>query len=181
MKQFLTVLLLSSLFVGSVHAQNKQKFGHIDSQTLLEAMPERAQAEKELQEYANQLQSQLQSMTTEFESKLADYQSNELVMSDVIKQSKAEELESLNARIQKFQTDAQQSIAVKENELVQPILEKAKKAIEDVSRENGYTYVFDTSSGSLLYQPDGDNILDLVMDNLGLSAESAPTQEGAAE
>lgn len=181
MKHVLSLLILCSIFVGGANAQSKQKFGHIDSQKLLEAMPERKAAELELQSYAQQLEAQLQSMMTEFESKLADFQSNELVMSDVIKQSKTEELESLNGRIQKFQQDAQNSIVKKENELVKPILDKAKAAIEAVAGDKGYSYVFDTSSGTLLYQPESDNILPFVITHLGLDAPAPKPAPAPAE
>lgn len=180
MKNLIAILTVFALIAGTnSFAQTKQKYGHINSQELLDMMPERTQAEKELQAYAKQLETQLQSMMTEFETKLADFQNNEMVMGDVIKQSKTEELESLNQRIQKFQQDAQNDIMKKENQLVQPILEKAKKAIEDVAEENGYTYVFDTSSGALLYQPESDDIMELVKKKMGLTDQPATTTPAA--
>ena len=48
------------------------------------------------------------------------------------------------------------------------MIEKANQAINNVAKENGFTYVFDTASGSLLVFPDGDDILPLVKTKLGL-------------
>jgi outer membrane protein len=108
-------------------------------------------------------------MIKEWEGKIQDYRANEAMMSDIIAQTKAEEIQSLEQRIQSFQQNAPQNLVKKESELYQPILDKAKKAIEDVAEEEGYTYVFDVSSGALLYQPDSDDILPLVKAKLGIT------------
>ena len=60
------------------------------------------------------------------------------------------------------------SLQEKEKELLQPIIDRAKQAIAEVAKENGYTYIFDTSAGTLLYQQDSDDILALVKKKLGL-------------
>jgi outer membrane protein len=52
---------------------------------------------------------------------------------------------------------------------LKPIIDKAKKAIEDVAKENGYTYIFDSSVGVLLYYENSDDIMTLVKKKLGLS------------
>lgn len=169
MKKIYFTIVCLGLALGSLNAQTKLKFGHVDSQTLLEAMPEKVEADKALETFAKQLESQLEVMSTELETKYQDYQANQAVMSDIIKQTKEEELQMLQQRIQNFQQNAQQSLAKKEGEVYQPILDKAKKAIEDVAVENGFTYVFDTSAGSLLYQPTSDDILNLVKKKLGIA------------
>ena len=74
----------------------------------------------------------------------------------------------MQARIDSFQKSAQDDITKKENELLKPILDKAKKAIEDVATENKYNYVFETGYGAVLYSDPGDDILPLVMKKLGL-------------
>lgn len=173
-------LLCSLMITGTVQAQTKSKFGHIDSQKLLEAMPDKKTADKALEDFAKQLETQLQTMTAEWESKIQDYRANEAVMTDIIKQTKAEEIQNLEQRIQAFQQNAQQSLAKKEGEVYQPILDKAREAIEAVAKENGFTYVFDTSAGTLLYQPESDDILDLVKKKLGIT-ESPATPPAPAE
>ena len=73
--------------------------------------------------------------------------------------SRAEkELEDLGNRIQDFQQTAQESIQKKKEELYGPILKKAEAAIKDIAKEKGYSYIFDTSLGTVLYAQDSDNI-----------------------
>jgi outer membrane protein len=89
-------------------------------------------------------------------------------MSDLIRQTKERELQDMGARIQEFQENAEKKLQDRQQEVLKPIIDRAKKAIEDVAKENGYTYIFDTSVGALLYQQDSEDILPLVKKKLGL-------------
>ena len=165
MKKITFLTLLSFLTLTSI-AQNK--FGYIDSQELLELMPERKAAETELQNFGKSLETQLGSMTAEYQQRVQEYQSKEATYNDLVKQDKVAEITGLEERIQKFQQNAQQSLQKKEQELLEPILSKARKAIEDVASEGGFTYIFDKSQGSILYAKESENVLDLVKKKLKL-------------
>lgn len=89
-------------------------------------------------------------------------------MSQIIRQTKQKELEDMQTRIQQFQQTADQDLQRKQGELFNPIITRAQKAIADVSKENGFTYVFDVSTGSLVYYENGENIIDLVKTKLGI-------------
>jgi len=165
MKKITFLALLSCLTLNSI-AQNK--FGYIDSQELLLLMPERKTAENSVQEFAKSLEAQLGSMTAEYQERVQEYQANEATYSDLVKQDKVAEITGLEQRIQTFQQNAQQSLQAKEQELLEPILSKARKAIEDVATEGGFTYIFDKSQGTILYAKDSENILGLVKNKLKL-------------
>jgi outer membrane protein len=160
---FLTLLILFSL--NSI-AQNK--FGYIDSQELLLLMPERKTAENSIADFAKTLEAQLSAMSAEYQQGLQEYQQNEASYNDLVKKDKEAEILGLQQRIQTFQQDAQQSLAAKEQELLEPILSKARKAIEEVAKEGKYTYIFDKSMGTLLYSEESENIISKVKKKLGL-------------
>lgn len=162
----ITFLTLLSLLTLSAIAQNK--FGYIDSQELLILMPERKTAETEIQNFAKSLEAQLGSMTAEYQESVQEYQANEATYTDLVKQDKISEITGLEQRIQTFQQNAQQSLQQKEQELLEPILSKARKAIEDVAKEENFTYIFDKSQGSILYVKESENILTLVKKKLKL-------------
>jgi outer membrane protein len=177
-KKFIVVCL--SLLVGTFNFSFAQKIGHINSQDLLLLMPERKQAETTIQEYAKQLESQLAAMNNDYEAKIQEYQAKESAMTDLIKQDKAKEISDLENRIKSFQQSAQESLQKKEQELLQPMIDKAKKAISEVAKENGYKYILDTSLGIVLYQEESDNIMPLVKKKLGLTdppTTPAPAKE----
>jgi outer membrane protein len=165
MKKIISLTLLSFLTLASI-AQNK--FGYIDSQELLLLMPERKNAETEVQNFAKSLEAQLVSMTAEYQESVQEYQANEATYTDLVKQDKVAEITGLEQRIQTFQQNAQQSLQEKEQALLEPILSKARKAIEDVAAEGGFTYIFDKSQGSILYAKESENILTLVKRKLKL-------------
>ena len=162
------IVLLSLLTVISLSSISQNKFGYIDSQELLMLMPERKKAESEVKEFAKSLESQLASMTAEYQQSVQEYQSKESTYTDLIKQDKISAITGLEQRIQAFQQNAQQSLQTKEQELLEPILSKARKAIEDVASEGGYTYIFDKSIGSILYAKESENVLSLVKKKLRL-------------
>ena len=164
MKKIL-ILLISTLTLTSLHAQ---KFGFIDSQELLLLMPERKTAETEVQEFAKSLESQLAAMTSEYQQSVENYQANESTYSDLVKQDKIAEITGLEQRIQSFEQNARQSLLSRQQELFEPLKEKARNAINEVAEEGKYTYIFDKSMGTLLYAEDSENIISKVKKKLGL-------------
>tara|TARA_R110002072_G_scaffold144412_1_gene290467 strand:- start:371 stop:874 length:504 start_codon:yes stop_codon:yes gene_type:complete len=159
------ILIAVTLLTTSVFGQ---KFGHLNSNDLLMAMPERSAVEEDIKKYAQQLESQLGTMSKEYQAKVQDYQSKEATMTEAIKKDKIKEITNLEERISEFQQTAQTDLQEREEKLLRPIIDKAKTAIEEVAKENGYTYVFDSGVGVLLYQKDSDNIMPLVKKKLGI-------------
>jgi outer membrane protein len=161
----LTIALISA--ASSIFAQ---KIGHINSNELLMAMPERATIETEIQNHAKQLETQLLAMQRELETKYQDFQSKEAMMSEAIREDKIKELTSLEERLNDFQERAQSDLQKKEQSLTEPLITKAKNAINAVSKANGYTYILDSGIGFILYKDEttADDIMPLVKKELGL-------------
>jgi len=172
MKKIMTLavlLVMAFTFANQTFAQKTYKFGHIDSNQLLSLMPERAKAKTQLETYAKQLESTLSTMQSEFENKYQSYTASADSLSPLIRQTKEKELGDLQQRIQAFQQKAQQDLSDKESTLLQPIIDKAKKAIDEVATENGFTYIFDTGTGVILHHSaDSEDILPLVKTKLGI-------------
>jgi len=169
MKKIFSIALFMVFFLGiNATAIAQNKFGHIDTNELLGMMPGREAAQQELERYARELEAQFTTMQREFQTKYQDYLENQETFSQLIRQSRERELTSLQERIMEFQESAQEDLMAKENQLLQPIVEKARNAIEEVAKENGYTYVFDRSMGVLLYSEPSDDIMPKVKTKLGI-------------
>jgi outer membrane protein len=164
----ITLLMLVVALSTSAIAQKGIKVGHINSNDLLTAMPERTAVQKDLEDYANQLKITLDAMRKEYETKVAEFQSKQDVMTDIIKNNKIKEITDLEKRIGEFQQTAEADLQKKEQELLQPIIDKAKNAINDVAKDGGYTYILDSSVGVILYSVEGDDILPAVKKKLGV-------------
>lgn len=131
-------------------------------------MPQTKQADSLLKVYGSSLDAQLKGMTAEYQNKLQNYQGKRDSLPDAIKQTKEKELEDLGNRIQEFQQTAQESIQKKKEEIYGPILKKAETAIKEIAKEKGYSYIFDTSLGTVLYAQDSDNMMPVVKAKLGI-------------
>ncbi len=172
MKNYLKITLIVIVLMSgvSMFAQNNFKFGHINSQELISSMPEYDSAQVALQNFAKGLQDQAEVMQVEYNKKLQDYQAEMNNLTELIRQTKEEELMSIQQRIQSFNQSAQQNMQTKQGEVMQPIIEKAQKAIKDVGAENDFTYIYDIAGGSILYfSADSEDVLPLVRKKLGMN------------
>ena len=165
MKKITFLTLLCILTLSSI-AQNK--FGYIDSQELMSLMPESKEYETKITEFAKSLEQQLSAMEGEREALYIKFQNNAETYTDLVKQDKETEFNALNQRVESFKQNAQIAVQNKQQELLEPILAKARKAIEDVATEGGYTYIFDRGNGTILYAKESENVLLLVKKKLGL-------------
>lgn len=181
MNTFKRALIL--IFVVVTSSLSAQKIAHINLDSLISLMPESAEAKKAQEEYIKQLEGMIQTMQTEFDNKYQDYMANSAKYSALIKSSMEKDLQDLQRRIQEFQGTAQQDLQKKNEELAKPIYDKAKKAIDQVAKENGYKYVLDTSSGIVLYSEPTDDLLNLTKKKLGIAAnaKAAPAAPAPTE
>lgn len=170
MKKLLNLSLLLLILLGSMqlHAQGNYKFGHINTNELLRLMPGREQAMADLERYTRELEETFVAMQQEFQTKYQDYLENQENFSQLVRQSRERELQSLNERIMEFQQSAQEDLLAQEERLLSPIIEQARNAIQKVGREHGFTYIFDTSGGSMVFWENGEDIMPLVKAELGL-------------
>jgi len=162
------LLIIAIALITALPTFAQQKFGHIDSAALLELMPEKKKAEGELEAFAKEFQTALEAMAKEYETKVASFQQTEKSMIETVRNTKVREIADLERRIQEFQQQAQEEIGKKEQEVLTPIIDKARKAIDEVAEAKGYTYVFDNSAGFLLYAKDTEDIMTSVKAKLGL-------------
>jgi outer membrane protein len=166
----IAVLTIFIAFAGqSAFAQNL-KFGHINSEELIRALPEFDSASVKLEKYRKELVNYLELMSVELNNKSDAYNKESKNLTDLVKQTKEQELIEMNRKIQEFQANAQTKLQEKQSELFQPINEKVDKAVKDVGKENGFLYIFDIARGSLLYFDDtkSTNIMPLAKAKLGL-------------
>lgn len=175
MKNILKLAVVAALVVVSSFGANAQKIAHINLDSLISIMPETKVATQSVQDYAKQLETQVTAMQTELQSKYEEYQAKQKDMPELVRASKEKELNDLNQRIQDFQQQAQTDYQKKSAELSKPVYEKAKKAIDQVAKDNGFKYVLDTSTGMVIYNEPADDIFNLVVKKLGITVPANTT------
>jgi outer membrane protein len=162
-KLSLAIVLCGLWMVGQA-----QKLGHVNGQMLVEHMPEYKTAYEELNTYKKQYEDALLAMRSEYEKLIEDFKKSEQTAPKVILDTKLKEIQSKEQGIYDFQEQASADVSAEEQRKVAPILEKAKQAIEEVAKANGYAYVFDAGAGALLYMG-GDDVTKLVCAKMGIS------------
>jgi outer membrane protein len=159
-------LLLSAAPAAMAQAPNK--LGHIDRQQLLLVLPERKDAEAKMQKFAEELDKRLRAMGAEYERTVAEARKNADTMTNTEREMAMREIQQLEQRIQEAQEKAQEDLAKQEEELLRPMVERTTKAIREVADANGFSYIFDTSTGFVLYFDKGEDIMPLVKTKLGI-------------
>ena len=164
MKQILMVIgLVAAVSVNGM----AQKFGNIDSQEILLGMPERTDAQTTIEARAAEYEAEIGRMQQDLQTKFAEYQAKGETWPDAIKQQKERELQSLDQGMQEFGATVQNELAQLEQQLLMPMIERVQEAINEVGSENGFTYIFDTSSGATVYTG-GEDVGSLVRSKLGM-------------
>ena len=150
-------------------AVNAQKFGHITAELLLQEMPEYDSAQVKLQELNTSYELEIERIQVEINKKIEEFQQTEATMSQLIKEAKASEIQEMQQRLQNFAQTAQQDLQQQQMAFLQPVMDKAREAIEEVAKEHQLLYVFDMSQGNPVYASEESmDMLPLVKTKLGL-------------
>lgn len=168
MKQLKTLLLATALCLVTVSfTQAQSKVAHINTQELIQSMPEMVAARTELETLSKTYQTDMQAMGAEFQKKAMQYDQEAATKTQEENTKRAAEIQGMEQNIRQFQGQAQQDLQKKELDLLKPITEKAKAAILKVARAQGFDYVLDSAQGITILA-DGKNLLDDVKKELGL-------------
>lgn len=168
MKHFKTLLFVAALFIGSTSFMNAQsKVAHINTQELVESMPKMKAAQVELEKLAKTYEVSIQEMGTEYTNKVKQYDAEASTKTDEENQKRIAEVTGMQQSIGAYQKQAQEDLQKKEAELLKPIYEEARVAIQKVAKAQGFNYVLDAMSGQGVLYADGKDLLADVKKELG--------------
>lgn len=169
MKNFLkyNLIAIAVLFASTLSAQ---KFGYINSQALIQQIPQVKEANAELETIKKQYEKQGQDKVTSLQTKYQalERKQGQGEISPKQLEVEAQALKQEELEIAKFQQDIQQKLYEKSEGLLKPIRDKIQTAIDEVAKENGFDYIFDQSMGILLYADDAADVSALVQAKLGM-------------
>lgn len=168
MKNTIKVIVVVALTLAAMSVSAQVKLGHIETQKLIQSMPEWTAAQKTFEEEQKKVNTELNGLREQFQSKLTEYSEKMKTYSEAMRTTTEEELQGLQQRIQRFQETAMAQLEKTQNDLMQPVMEKALNAIKEVGKENGFTYIFDMNAGILYAAENSIDVLPLVKKKLGL-------------
>ncbi len=124
-----------------------QKFGHVNSQEIIQAMPEFARARTEIEELTKQYEADLKSMQEELQKKSEEFEKLPESTPEQIKQRRQQELQDMYQKIQQTYQDNQQALQKEQQDRFAAIQSKVLEAIKSVGQTGGYVYIMDIASG----------------------------------
>ena len=166
MKKFITLVLISAGMFGFSNAANAQKIGYISADEVIQLMPEAADVQTQLDSYQKSLYQNAQDKQTTLNEAVQKFYKDSATMSASLKEVKRTDLQKIAQELSGAEQTIQQQFEQKRQELSVPIQKKLQTAIEEVAKENGYTYVFPREA--LIYMPPTSDIGPLVKKKLGL-------------
>jgi len=147
----------------------QDKFGHINTQEVIQAMPEIAGIQRTIAELESEYENVLMQMQEEFFTKFREFQERQATMPESIREMRQSELADLEQRIHAFRQTAHDGLRRRQMELFAPVIERVRNAIEAVGTEHGFTYIFDLTTESIVFQsPTANNVTPLVKARLGI-------------
>jgi outer membrane protein len=139
-KLFLALMMLAPM------AAFAQKFGHINSQEVMQAMPEATQMRTEMEALQKQYEADEKAMIDEYQKKVEAYQKDEATMPDNMKQRKIQEIQEMEQKITQARQDNAQALQKAYADKLTPIQNKVMEAIKSVGNAGGYVYIMETNS-----------------------------------
>ena len=148
------VLVLAAMVCALASAGNAQmKIGHINSEAVMQALPEAADAQKSLDALVAQWEAELQKMQGEWKRRFDEYDKRKLILTDQARADQERELRDLDQRIVEYRNKKfgqNGELFQKQNEVMKPLQNKMFKVLEEIANEDGYDYIFDRSGEVLL-------------------------------
>ena len=163
MKQIKTLLIATIMFCGASTMIAQTKTAHIDVNELLAKMPEMVSAKAQLDKLSKTFDGEYSVMVTEYQTKMKKYEAEATTQTEPINETRAKEMQDMGQRIQQYRDGAQKQLQEKEMEIMKPIMDKAKLAIQKVGKAKGYQYVVDAAG---LILADGPNLMEDVRKEL---------------
>ena len=167
MKIFRKLTAAFLLLFVTMTATAQSKIAHIDSQTLISEMPEVKEAQAQLEKLQKTYATEIDASMKEYQTKLQTYSADAQNQTQVTNDARQKELAGMEQNIQQYQQTASQDIQKKQADLLRPLIEKARAAIQKVARAQGFDYVIDSSPGQALILFDGKDLMEDVKKELG--------------
>lgn len=167
MKSKITIFIIALISTLSI-AQTKT--GTVNSDYIINLLPEAKIVVKLSQNYGTRLDSSFSVKMKDYQDRVKDFRDKEKEMGELMKKTLIKELTALEQDIKMYRENGTKLMQLKQDELMRPLYKKLREAINVVVKENGYTHILTTTGNEFAYIDDKYDITQLVMDKLGVKA-----------
>jgi outer membrane protein len=141
------IILCAICAICGLTASAQAKFGHVNTQEIIQAMPEFNTAKTEIETLTQQYEADLKAMQDELQKKGEQFDKDQATLPENIKQRRQQELQDMYQKIQQSYQDNQQALQKAQTEKMQAITTKVLAAIKEVGQAGGYVYVMEMGAG----------------------------------
>jgi outer membrane protein len=164
-------IILTLLMTGLISSAMAQKYGYVDTEYILNNIPEYEAAQKQLNQLAEDWKKQVDAKFQEVQKLYEEYQAEKALMSDEMKRKKEEEIMNAEEQARQLQEKyfgTEGDLGKKREELVKPIQDQVFNAVKELAEEGNFAVIFDTAGGaSMLYTDPKFDYSDEVLKKLG--------------
>ena len=184
MKLSLSIFL--TLLISVVFGQENIKIGYTNAEYIAYSHPDYQVIMRQLEEHQGKIQQMMQQKYKEYETLGREFQQlqQQPGVDELILRDKQQQAMNKEAEIQQFQATAEQGMMKKQQQLMVPLQKKIKLAIEEVSKEKGYTHIFDGNTLLYMINEKSFDITDDVLKKLGIAVNpntsSNPVNSGSS-
>ena len=132
---------------GFTTANAQAKFGHVNTQEIIQAMPEYTAAKTEIDKLTAQYEADLKSMQDELQKKADAFDKEQATLPENIKQRRQTELQEMYQKIQQSYQDNQQALQKASQEKMQAITAKVLDAIKAVGQAGDFVIINEINAG----------------------------------
>ena len=156
------------------------KIGYVNTEALMAAAPGRAAAEAAYKKEIDAFQKQQQNWADSLQKQFAAYQKAAPALTDAKKKSEEDRLTKLQTDLTNLNTLGEAKIRQRENEVLAPLMEVVRAAIEEIRTEGGYAMIFSGDQNSPIVAADKNlDLTDRVVARLKTKAATTPTAPSA--
>jgi hypothetical protein len=135
--------LLLAIAIAMPSMAFAQKFGIINTQPIIEAMPEMTEARTALETSSKKFEDEFKNLQDEANKKFTEFQSMDENTPQTIKDRRMSELQELQQKMEQFRGTAQADLQRQQEQLMGPIQQKVMTAIQAVGAEGDFTMIFE--------------------------------------
>lgn len=162
-------------------AQAQQRIGYVDTEYILDQMPEYASVQKKLDQLEERWREEIQNQKEEVDTLREEYQAREVLYTEEERKRKRQEIQEAQKTVEKLREQyfgPEGQLYTRQKELMRPIQERVLTAVEDVATEAGYDYVLDKKGETLfMFARDEHSLSEQVLQELGINVDETEDEE----
>ena len=176
-------LFTLTLMLATALMANAQRFAYVDTDYILESIPQYNEKQSQLDEIAVQWQGEIEALYGEIDRMYKDYQAEQILLTDEMKKKREDDImekEQEAKELQRQRFGYQGDLFQKRQQLVKPLQDQVYEAIKDVAKGRGYAVIFDKASAmTMLYTNSKYDLSDDILEELGYSVEDEGGSSGS--